>query len=335
MVLGYLRSSVQMINWAMTAWGAAIERAKPDLERESGFMDRNWARTKQRVALTQRSYDEEIDKAVLKELIKRALGLSPPLGIPGLEAPTGGNVPEAEIEAYVGRAYASSRLQDEKVMAELIEKADQANGAELMKTEAAKDPFLSFAASLYPHVQELREVQRAREGALGPLYARLSEIKEAWIGTSFIPDANSTLRLTYGRIKGYSPADAVIYRPFTTLGGVVEKTTGAQPFNTPPRVVDLWKAKDFGRFAHPGLKDVPACMLYDADTTGGNSGSPVLNARGELVGINFDRTFEATINDFAWNEEYSRSIAVDIRYVLWVAQKFGGATDLLAEIGIN
>jgi hypothetical protein len=163
----------------------------------------------------------------------------------------------------------------------------------------------------------------------------LGEAKEAWLGKNFIPDANNTLRLTYGRIKGYSPADAVYLRPFTTLGGVIEKTTGEEPFNTPTRIAELWKARDFGTFAPSVLKDVPVCMLYDADTTGGNSGSPVLNARGELVGVNFDRTYEATINDFAWDKDYSRSIAVDIRYVLWVTQKLGGAAWLLSELDGN
>ena len=143
------------------------------------------------------------------------------------------------------------------------------------------------------------------------------------------------MRLTYGRIKGYNPVDGVRFEPFTTLGGVLDKTTGSEPFITPPKLFDLHKARDFGRFAHPGLKDIPVCMLYDADTTGGNSGSPVLNARGELVGVNFDRTYDATINDYAWNENYSRSIAVDIRYVLWLAEKFAGAGFLLSEMGVK
>ena len=116
---------------------------------------------------------------------------------------------------------------------------------------------------------------------------------------------------------------------------MIAKKTGVAPFNTPTRIAELWKARDFGIFAQSALKDVPACMLYEADTTGGNSGSPVMNAKGELVGINFDRTFEATINDFAWSADYSRSIAVDIRNVLWVTQKLGGVTWLLDEMGIR
>ncbi|UCE07524.1 MAG: S46 family peptidase, partial [bacterium] len=106
-------------------------------------------------------------------------------------------------------------------------------------------------------------------------------------------------------------------------------------FDTPQQLIDLIKAGDFGQFEHPKLNSVPVAILYNMDTTGGNSGSPVLNARGELVGINFDRAFEATVNDFAWSEDYSRSIAVDIRYVLWITQKFGGAEYLLEEMGVD
>jgi hypothetical protein len=112
----------------------------------------------------------------------------------------------------------------------------------------------------------------------------------------------------------------------------VEKHTGEEPFIAPKKLIDLNKAKDFGQFVHPGLKDVPVCMLYNTDTTGGNSGSPVLNAKGQLVGLNFDRVFEATINDYAWDESYSRSIGVDVRYILWFLDKFGKAHHLLKEM---
>jgi hypothetical protein len=127
----------------------------------------------------------------------------------------------------------------------------------------------------------------------------------------------------------------VYYSPITTLRGVLEKTTEEFPYATPQRIRELAKNKDFGRFKHPKLNDVPVAILYDMDTTGGNSGSPVMNANGELVGVNFDRAYEATINDYAWSASYSRSIAVDIRYVLWVTEKLGGATWLLDEMGVS
>jgi hypothetical protein len=169
---------------------------------------------------------------------------------------------------------------------------------------------------------------------LAELSAHLIDVKKDFLQKDFIPDANRTLRLTFGQIRGYNPRDAVYYEPITTLDGVVEKTTGEEPFDTPAELIKLYEAKDFGQFLHSRLKSVPVNILYDADTTGGNSGSPVLNARGELVGVNFDRAYEATINDYRWNKDYSRSIAVDIRYVLWVMQKYDGVDDLLREMNV-
>jgi len=143
------------------------------------------------------------------------------------------------------------------------------------------------------------------------------------------------LRLTYGQVKGYSPEDAVYKSPATTLRGVIEKTTGEEPFVTPDRIKELYDEGDFGNYLHPTLKQVPVNLLYSTDTTGGNSGSPILNGQGQLVGVNFDRAFEATINDFAWNESYSRSIGVDIRYVLWVTGKVYQVERLLSEMGVQ
>jgi hypothetical protein len=188
---------------------------------------------------------------------------------------------------------------------------------------------------LYPAYQKLKETRQRRDGALSKLYALLVDVKQQYQKKDFIPDANSTLRLTFGKVQGYSPADALYASPITTLKGVIDKTTGEEPFNTPQAVRELYRKKDFGRFKHKKLNDVPVALLYNLDTTGGNSGSPLLNASGKLVGVNFDRAFEATINDYAWSQEYSRSIAVDIRYVLWVTEKVGGADYLLVEMGIN
>jgi hypothetical protein len=326
--LGNLGRFVQMLGIASSVNEAAIERRKPDLERESAYMDRNFPRLKQRLMLGLRNYYEPTDRAVFRELIRKASNLSPASRIKPLDDALGGDFSEKAIDEYLDKMYAGSKMNDPKYVEKLLEMKPD----DLAKVE---DPFLDLARALYPASQEVREKQRARRGNLDPLYARLSDVKELFLGKNFIPDANSTLRLTYGRIKGYEPMDAVYYDPITTLRGVIEKTTGREPFDTPPALADLFKKRDFGAFEHPRLHDVPVCILYDADTTGGNSGSPVLNARGELVGINFDRTYEATINDYAWSEEYSRSIAVDIRYVLWVTQKYGRADFLLRELGLQ
>ena len=328
MLLDYLRGSVSLMNCAATVTEAALERPKPDLERESRFMERNFQQTKQRLLLSLRNYYEPTDKAVLKELLLRASRLEAPNRIKALDGIFKGDFSEPAIDAFIQRSYAATRLSDPGFVESLLAMTPEQLGV-------INDPFLDLAKALQPEVQANREQQKARRGELDPLFARLSEVEEAYQGKDFIPDANSTLRLTYGRVNGYQPADAVSYKPFTTLRGILEKTTGREPFDTPAALVDLARARDFGAFEHPALHDVPVCLLYDADTTGGNSGSPVLDAHGKLVGVNFDRTYEATVNDYAWSEEYSRSIGVDFRYVLWVARKIGRAEALLKEMGVE
>jgi hypothetical protein len=327
LLLNYLSRSANLPYFAFTVYEAALERRKPDLERKSAYMDRNFSRTRERLKLTLANYYEPTDKVILKEMLLRAARLPRDQRIPAVDSLIEGRDPEAAITAFIQDAYQKTRLAHEQTLLGALNASDK-------ELRAKHDPFIDFAAALYPSYQRMDELQKTRKGALDQLYAKLVDVKQEFLKTEFIPDANSTLRLTYGRIRGYTPRDAVHYTPVTTLEGVIEKSTGKEPFDTPQKIFDLHKARDFGRFQHPELKSVPVCILYDMDTTGGNSGSPVLNARGELVGINFDRTWEATINDYAWNQSYSRSIGVDIRYVLWITQKFGGVDYLLDEMGI-
>ena len=144
------------------------------------------------------------------------------------------------------------------------------------------------------------------------------------------------MRLTYGYVRGYSPVDGEYNKPFTTLAGIKEKQTATGDFMI-PEILDQMIAKQdaLSVYNDPKLKDVPVAFLYNLDTTGGNSGSPVLDADGKLIGVNFDRAYTATINDFAWNEKYSRSIGVDIRYVLFVVDKVAGADFLIKEMGVK
>lgn len=147
------------------------------------------------------------------------------------------------------------------------------------------------------------------------------------------PDANFTQRFTYGYVKGYTPREAVIYTPFTTLKGVIEKDTGVFPFDVPEKLKELQKSRDFGRY---GVGDsVPVNFLATTDIIGGNSGSPIMNANGEQVGIIFDGNYEGLGNDIFFDANYGRSIAVDIRYVLFVTEKFAGAGWILKEMNIK
>lgn len=324
----YLRSHVNLLNWAGTVYEASIERAKKDLEREPAFMDRNFDQTRRRVALGLANFYAPTDKAVLEALVLRAAALPEGQRIAAFAEVTEAEDPARAAKEYVARLYAETRMGDPDFVKEAWNKSRR-------DLEALGDPMLGLAAALHPLHKKMQALSQARTGRLDPLYAELQDLKADFLGRDFVPDANSTLRLTFGRVKGYFPRDAVYYGPFTTLDGVLKKTTGREPFDTPAKLFELRKAEDFGPYRPEGFRSVPACVLYDADTTGGNSGSPVLNARGEIVAVNFDRTFEATINDFAWNADYSRSIGVDIRYVLWITEKFAGADFLLEEMGIS
>ncbi len=327
LILDYLRRSVNMIYFGYSVYEASFELRKKDLERESAYMDRNFARTKQRLLLTLKNYYEPTDKVILKEMLKRAAGLQGKYRIPAIDDIIKDDSSEKANDDFIEKAYSQTTLKSALSLLEALKKSPK-------KLKKLEDPFVELAAALYPTYQKLKETQKTRKGALDGLQAKLLDIKKRFFKKDFIPDANRTLRLTFGSIRGYNPADAVYYHPITTADGVLDKTTGQEPFDSPEKLIDLIRSRDFGRFEHPALKSVPVCILYDMDTTGGNSGSPVLNARGELVGVNFDRAYEATINDFAWSESYSRSIAVDIRYVLWVTQKYGKVDYLLKEMNI-
>jgi len=153
-------------------------------------------------------------------------------------------------------------------------------------------------------------------------------------GEAIYPDANSTMRLTYGRVLPYSPKDAVIYNYYTTLEGVMQKEDPNNwEFIVPEKLKELYKAKDYGRYAMPN-GEMPACFITNSDITGGNSGSPVLNANGELLGLAFDGNWEAMSGDIIFEPELQRCINVDIRYVLFIMDKFGGAGYLLDEMDI-
>ena len=234
------------------------------------------------------------------------------------------NLPDGEnMYELIDELYDDTDLFDEEDFKEMLSES----------SEDLNDPAIEFVKNFYELNKTESKNRDTREGKLNILLARLMEVKKEWLQKSFVPDANSTLRLTYGYVIGYEPLDAVYYSPVTTLKGVVEKGKEEGDYKLPPIVKELYQKKDFGRFKNEKLNDVPVAILYNTDTSGGNSGSPILDAYGKLVGVNFDRSFEATINDYVWSSKYSRSIAVDIRYILWVTQKIGGADYLLEEMG--
>ncbi len=317
-----LRSACRALSFAFLLYDAAVERSKPDLERESPYMDRNFDQTTQQLKLDVKDWHGPTDEIILAGMLERIGELANTKKGSWQPAYNGERADEAKA------LIAGTRVGE----IEFVEQCLTKTQAEL---EALDDTAIQLIVELYPTYKEMRNTDKEREGRLDQLYGSLIDVKQAFLATDFVPDANGTLRITYGRVRGYSPADAIFKTPISTLQGVIEKTTGQDPFITPPAVIERYQARDFGRFVHPKSGQVPVAILYNTDTTGGNSGSPVLSSRGQLVGVNFDRTFEATINDFAWNESYSRSIGVDIRYVLWITGNVYHADHLLKEMGIE
>lgn len=320
-LLDALLPSSALLATAYTLYQSSVEMAKPDMERDSGFMERNLTRTKERLPLGLAGFYPPREQLFLGKIIEKIQAL------PAAEQPEAiRKLPKGKkLAEYLDAALAKSRLRDSQYAMGLF-------GAPTASLLKSGDPFIKLAAGLYPDFQLQREFRRGHNARLEQLLAAYVDVKQAFVGHSFIPDANSTLRLTWGHIRGYSPRDAIYAAPFTTVRGMLEKDLGAEPYIAAPALRDAYTRGDFATYRHPTLGQVPVDILYDMDTTGGNSGSPVLNGRGELIGLNFDRAFEATINDYAWSPDYSRSIGVDVRFILWVLDRVSGAEELIREM---
>ncbi|MBD3226116.1 MAG: S46 family peptidase, partial [Caldithrix sp.] len=304
LILDYLRRSVYALYFANHIHKSAIERQKDDLDREWAYMDRNFDRTKIYIKSRLGRYNEKVDQAVLLKLLQKAANLPDDQRITVLDSLFALDSGMQTARKKVEEAYEYDRFfQEDYLMNHLALPPDTL--AEL------KNPFVNWMLALNAEYEKLKGKRDHWSGQMTTLSAQLVNMKKAFLKKDFVPDANGTLRLTYGKIRGYSPSDAVYYEPITTLKGVMEKNTGQKPFNAPDRLKTLYDQKRFGKYKSDDPEGLPVCILYSMDTTGGNSGSPVLNAKGQLIGLNFDRAFEATINDFAWDESYSRSIGVD------------------------
>lgn len=307
----------------------ARERPRPDLERPANYMDRNaqklWERQERRL----RDFDLEVDAQLLASVMARAAAL--PEG-QRLEAfagmpPGTGSGRAAHLER-ARKLLAGSKLSDAAQVRQLFDAADA------RALEQSRDPVIALARALAPALEALEARQEARTGRasrLGPQYFAL--LRTVRPGPLY-PDANGTLRLSYATITGYTPREGLQATPQTTLSGQLAKVTGEAPFQLPERVVAAAPGARDTYWADPHLGDLPLNFLSSADTTGGNSGSPVINGRGELVGLNFDRVWENIAGDFGYSER-SRNVVLDFRYVLWLLDRVEDADALLTELGVG
>lgn len=326
-IFGVLQGlSGTMFNVASQIYNLAKEMEKPVSEREPGLTDESITEFAEGLTYTYNDYYEPVDKALLVRVLKMAAALPPGQRITGLEfILTGaGKTPEQ----WVDEAYKTTKMKDPAFAKSLIKKSS----ADIEKTG---DPFILLAMSIYPLSEEINKNTRVFGANVTALRKDYMDALYEWKGTTMYPDASRTIRFTWGPIKGYKPADAIWYSPFTSLQGVVDKNSGEEPFNAPAGLVALEEKKDFGRWKDSELNDVPVAFLNQCDITGGNSGSPVMNSKGEIIGVAFDGNYEAMISDWKYDYALQRCIAVDIRYVLFISEKFGKAGFLLDEMGVK
>ncbi|AWH84856.1 serine protease [Flavobacterium album] len=273
---------------------------------------------------TYKDYNKNVDEKVFEQLIALYGTKSPKQFLPQ-------EVIGADYKALTASVYGSSKLTSYAGAKELlsgdgktvIEKLNADKGYQLVKAMA--DAYSTKVAPKYDEIN-LRIASLQRTYMKGIL--ELSP-KDARI----FPDANSTLRVTYGKVNGYEPRDATYYQPLTYLDGVIEKyVPGDYEFDVPSKLIDLYNKKDYGRYGEKGR--MPVCFIGTNHTTGGNSGSPAIDAKGNLIGLNFDRVWEGTMSDIHYDPSICRNIMVDIRYVLFIIDKFAGAKHLVDEMKI-
>jgi hypothetical protein len=336
LLMGFM--SPTLLNSARQLYEMAEQRAKPDAERKSGYQERDLPRLKAAQQSLDRRYDEQSDKRLVAHFLAQYLAQPADtldaawLTTLGLKA----GQDEASIRAQLDKLYAGSKLSDTATRMAWLDKDAAA-------FKASDDAFIKAAVALYADDERRENRDKELAGKLQKAYAGTQQALidyHASRGEAVYPDANSTLRISFGKVQGRDTGrDGETWKAFTTVNGIVAKhkgpTEAGGEFNAPAEQLAAIKARNFGDYYVKSLNSVPVNFLSTLDTTGGNSGSPVLNKKGELVGLLFDGTLDAVISDWDFNPKMVRSICLDSRYMLWQMSTVDKTTRLLDEMGVK
>jgi len=335
LILGYLRYS-KMLTTANRLHRLAIEKQKPNLERESGYQERDIARFEQSMKAVNRRYDAKIDQEIIVAMLTHYVALPKAERLSsidqffGLTNSTASNFNEKKLRKKLTKMYKKTKLDNQEQRLAWMDKS-------VSDFEKSHDPFIQLAVKSYKQRQAIEDKANELAGNIQAYRPKYMAALIAYFNDNNLPvyaDANSTLRITYGNVKGYSPQDGLTATPYTTLEGIVAKDTGIAPFDAPKKQLELINNKHYGEYAKKSLGSVPVNYLGTLDITGGNSGSPTLNDKAEFVGLVFDGVYESIIGDWDYDTKLNRSIHVDIRYMLWVMEHVDGATNLIEEMDI-
>ncbi len=314
---------------ALALYRLSIERAKPDADREAGYQDRDLPTIEGGLRQMDRRYVARMDQQLQQYWLNQYVALPADQRSNEVLNQWLGGTDTAAVDGLV-KKLAATQLDslDERLK---WFKADRA------AFEASTDPVIQYAVAITPALLKIEEQKKTREGEsliARPAYLQaLADYKKSQ-GEFVYPDANLSLRITFGNVMGYTPKDGVAYTPFTTLEGIVAKETGADPFDSPKALLDAVKAKRYGGLEDKRVGSVPVNFLSNLDITGGNSGSPVLDAHGKLVGLAFDGNWESVSSNWVFDPVMTRMIAVDSRYMQWIMQEVAPAPQLLKELNL-
>lgn len=317
-----------VLSVATQLYRAAIERDKPDAEREPGYQQRDYVNFEGALKQMERRYHPTMDRELMRYWFNEYLRLPREQRLQAFDKWLNGNDEKAVNGAL--KALAATKLGNTEERLRWL-KADR------KEFERSKDPAIRYAVAMMPTLLQIEEARKMRAGdtmVARPVFLQaVSEFKKSKREAVY-PDANGSLRITFGNVMGYTKRDGTRQEPFTLLEQVAAKATGKEPFDAPQVQIDAIRAKRYGGYSDRKLGTVPVNFLSDLDITGGNSGSPVLDGQGRLVGLAFDGNWESVSSNWVFDPTVTRMISVDQRYMRWIMQEVFPAPHLLEEMGV-